>query len=230
MGFSWWQLQQGNEETLSSYSKRNWSVLQLPGEHCRCCSTAPGCPMDRWGDVEAFQVRDSPTGPWDQSCRAATLRQPREPQISSQRGENCSFRTWKSGLEGGRGDLPSMVIQGPTALPFPFNTLHLSNTQLEHGKFWGFNLIFQSVVYSPHVSTVCSAQLGGWGGSVDGNSSGKELNPSSAHVQPHSKSLKAGCSSQPLLVCSLTFSSSCLSLLHPGNSEVAQSPKSSLPR
>lgn len=52
-----------------------------------------------------------------------------------------------------------MVIQGPTALSFPFNTPHLSNTQLEHLKFWGFYLVFQSVIYFPHTSTVCSAQL-----------------------------------------------------------------------
>lgn len=45
--------------------------------------------------------------------------------------------------------MPSMVSQGPTALSFPFNTLHLSNNLLGHLKFLGFYLIFQSLVYFP---------------------------------------------------------------------------------
>lgn len=42
---------------------------------------------------------------------------------------------------------------------------------------------------------------------------------------PCSKSLQADCSSQSLLVSSLTFSSSCLSLLDPGNSETCTKSK-----
>lgn len=60
---------------------------------------------------------------------------------------------------------------------------------------------------------------------VDGNSLGKELKPSSVHLQPPQQSLKADCSSQSLLVCSLTFSSSCLCLLDPGNSETCTKSK-----
>lgn len=108
-----------------------------------------GAPMDSWGDTGALQVRDAQAGPWEQCCRAATLTQPWESWTSSQRGESCSCRTWKSGLKEGRGDLPSMVTQGPTALSFIFHTPHLSNTRLEHMKFLGFYLIFQSVVYFP---------------------------------------------------------------------------------
>lgn len=182
--------------------------------------------MGRGGDKSALQVRDAQKGPSEWCHRAARLTQPWEPQTSSQRGENCSCRTWKSGLKAERGDLPFMVIQRSTALSFPFNTPHLSNTRLEHLKFWGFYLIFQCVVYLPSyqhslLSSVQRLRSECWWKLFWERVKAKHCSPAT----PHSKSLKADCSSQPLLVCSLSFSSSCLCLLDPGNSETCTKSK-----
>lgn len=135
----------------------------------------------------------------------------------SQRGENCSCRTVRTKSRKRR----SALHGDPGTSNFHFYlTLSICQT---HGlgiwNFWDFISYFSLWSISSHISRVYSAQFGGWGVCVDGNSSGKELNPSTVHLQPLQQEFKADCFSQPLLVCSLTFPSSCLGLLDPGNSE-----------
>lgn len=141
-------------------------------------------------------------------------------EISSRRGDDCRYSNSKVRAKSRKGRYcPPVVISWKRSREWPhwfltFNTLHLC-------QIWGWapktlenisnisatshSLFLQFCLLSSQTSTV--------------NVSGEELKPSTAHLHPHSKSLKVDHCSQPLLICSLPSSSLCLSLLDLGNSK-----------